>query len=225
MKPSKVFMSTVLMKIMRLFIYIAIPFALLILFASLLTTKPYLMLSKGMYESHEEVFFDHDYAIERIIGYLNYQYDDLKFGLNEDDDSVVLDPLEIKHMKDVKDLYTGLRIAALLSLVIAMAMLVYIKKRDYYEFYKTLKNIYFGPLFFTLFIGGYLLIDFRTAFVKFHELFFSNDDWILDSDGVLLILLPTNFWMVSGLIILLLFSVSIGLIVYVNDKLYKQRVK
>ena len=75
------------MKILRILISITIPFFLLILFASLLTTKPYLLLSKGLYESHEDIYFDHDYAVDRIIGYLNYRYDNLDFGVDEFDDT------------------------------------------------------------------------------------------------------------------------------------------
>ncbi|MFK5883847.1 MAG: DUF1461 domain-containing protein [Candidatus Izemoplasma sp.] len=208
-------------KVIRTYIFFAIPFALLIIFASLLTTKPYLNMSKGLYESHDDVFFDHDYAIDRIIGYLNYEYEDLAFGLDEDDNTVILRQIEIDHMVDVKNLYTTLRLTAGISLIIAVLLLVFMRKKDELEFYNTLKNIYFGPLFFTMFIGGYLLIDFNTAFTKFHQLFFTNDDWILYSTDVLIILLPTNFWMVSGLIILVLFSSSIASIVYINDKIHK----
>ncbi len=73
-----------------------------------------------------------------------------------------------------------------------------------------------------MFVGGYLIIDFDTAFTVFHQMFFTNDDWILYSNDVLIILLPTNFWMVSGLIILALFSSTIGLIYYINEHYIKK---
>ena len=93
------------MKIYRLLISVFIPFFLLILFASVLTSKPYLLISKGLYDSHDDVFFDHDYAVDRIAGYLNYRYDNLDFGVDESDDTIILRQTEIDHMVDVKNEY------------------------------------------------------------------------------------------------------------------------
>ncbi len=211
------------MKIYRMIISVLLPFFLLIFFASLLTTKPYLQISKGLYESHEDVYFDHDYAVDRIIGYLNYRYDDLEFGVDESDDTVILRETEIDHMVDVKNLYTTLRVSALISLIVAVSLSIMLYKKNYKEFYKTFKNIYFAPMFFVLFVGGYLLIDFDTAFTAFHQMFFTNDDWILYSTDVLIILLPQNFWMISGGIILVLFSLSMGLLYFVNELINKKK--
>ena len=209
------------MKIARIVIWITVPFFLLILFASFLTSKPYLLLSKGLYGTHDYIDFDHNYAVDRIAGYLNYRYNDLDFGADEFDDSVIMRDIEISHMVDVKNLYTSLRIGALISLVIAVSLSYVMLKVNNKELYKTYKSIYLGPLFFVVFIGGYLIIDFNTAFTAFHQMFFTNDDWILYSDDVLILLLPQNFWMVSGLIILTLFSGTIALIYYINERYFK----
>ncbi len=209
------------MKISKVAIWITVPFFLLILFASFLTSKPYLLLSKGIYDSHDNVFFDHDYAVDRIAGYLNYRYDNLEFGVNENDDSVILRDIEISHMVDVKKLYTYLRVAAIISLITAVSLSYMMFKVDKNELYKTYKSIYLGPLLFVLFVGGYLIIDFNAAFTAFHQIFFTNDDWLLYNTDVLIILLPQNFWMVSGIIILSLFSSSIGLLYYLNGRYIK----
>ena len=82
--------------------------------------------------------------------------------------------------------------------------------------------MYVGPALFVSFVGGYILIDFNTAFGVFHRIFFRNDDWILRYDDALIELLPTTFWMVSGIIILVLFSLSMGLIYYLNERLVKK---
>lgn len=190
-------------------IYITIPFFLLIFFASLLTTTPYLQLSKGLYSTHEEIEYDHDYAIERIIGYLNYRYDDLEFGATEDDPTTIMRDIEIRHMVDVKNLYTMLRLAAAGSFVLGGILLVYLYRKDKELLANTLKNIHKGPIVFAGFLGAAFLIDFNTAFRVFHELFFTNDDWLLFADDVLILLLPTAFWMVSAFIILILFLLSI----------------
>jgi len=211
------------MKVIRVIISILVPFFLLIFFASLVTTKPYLLLSKGLYEEHDLIDFDHDYAIERVVGYLNYRYDDLEFGVDESDDSIILSETELRHMVDVKNLYTTLRVAALSALIVAVSLSIYLYKKDYTEFYKTFKNIYLGPMMFVIFVGGYLLIEFDKAFGIFHKLFFTNDDWLLKWDDVLILILPSNFWMVSALVILGLFTASLGIIYYLNESLFKRK--
>ena len=212
------------MKIAKIVIWITVRFFLLILFASFLTSKPYLLLSKGLYDSHEDVYFDHDYAVDRIAGYLNYRYDNLEFGVDEFDDTVIMRDIEISHMVDVKNLYTSLRIAALISLILAVSLSYMMYRLNKEELYKTYKSIYLGPLFFVLFVGGYLIIDFNAAFTAFHQMFFTNDDWLLYSTDVLILLLPENFWMVSGLIILVLFSGTIGLIYFLNERYLKKQL-
>lgn len=212
------------MKLIRIIISITLPFFLLLLFASLLTTKPYLMVSKGLYASHADIEFDHENAADKIMGYLNYRYDVLQVGMDADDTSNILRDVEVSHMVDVKNLYTVLRIAALISLFVAVSLSFFLHKYDKKELYLTYKNLYVGPIFFIMFIGGYLIIDFNAAFTAFHKLFFSNDDWLLYSDDVLIQLLPQNFWMVSGLIILVLFSLSLGLIYYFTKKIHKRNL-
>jgi integral membrane protein (TIGR01906 family) len=211
------------MKIARILVSILVPFVLLILFANILTTNMYLTLSKDKYPSHDNIYYDHDYAIERIIGYLNYRYDDLLFGLDEDDDSVIMRDIEIRHMVDVKNVYTFLRISALGAFLVSGVLLFYMYRKNKEELYKTLKYMYVGPALFISFVGGYILIDFQTAFTAFHKIFFSNDDWILYSNDVLILLLPQNFWMVSGIIILVLTALSLGLIYVINERLYHKK--
>lgn len=212
------------MKFIQIIIWITIPIFLIMLFASLLTTKPYLMISKGLYESHDRVDFDHDYAIDRIMGYLNYRYDNLEFGIDENDDSIIMRDTEISHMVDVKNLYTGLRLVAVASLLLGGGLSLYLYKKDKQVFYNTYRLLPIGPIFFVMVIGGFILIDFDATFTAFHHLFFTNDDWLLRYDDVLIILLPGAFWMVSGLLILLFFVLSMVGIYAVNEKIIKKRI-
>ena len=209
------------MKLYKVLICITLPIFLIMLFASLLTTKQYLLLSKGQYESHEDITFDHDLAADRIMGYLNYRYDTLEIDYNPDGEEILMRDTEITHMVDVKNLYTTLRLIAVGSLIIGVSLSVYMYNKNKRELYNTLKLLPVAPILFIAFIGGYILIDFNTAFTTFHHLFFSNDDWILRYNDVLILLLPEMFWMVSGLIILVLFSGSLGIIYYLNGKYLK----
>jgi len=191
---------------MRRLIRISIQFLMLIFllmtFAQLLTSRLYMSLSEGRYALHSEITYDHRYVAHQLIDYLNYRTDDLTFGANALDESTLMRDIEIRHMVDVKNLYTLLRIVAGVSGLVAIGGLVYLAKVNQKEFSKTLETMFVIPLFFTLFLGGWMLIDFNRVFTRFHELFFSNDDWILRSDDVLIQLLPSNFWFTSALIIL-----------------------
>ena len=175
---------------------------ILMFFAQLLTSRWYLQVSEGRYASHADITYDHGYVARELIDYLNYRHDDLTFGANADDPTILMRDIEIRHMEDVKDLYTQLRIVAVISGLIALGLLGFEYHKDRREFYLTLRTMFVIPLMFTVFIGTWFLIDFARIFTLFHELFFSNDDWILRSNDVLIQLLPSAFWMVSGLLIL-----------------------
>lgn len=212
-------------KLRRVCLYVLIPIFLIMLNASLLTTKTYLNVSKGHYESHQYIVFDHDYAVDRIMGYLNYEYDDLYFGLTEDDDQVILRDVEISHMEDVKDLYTVLRLIAACSFLASGGILIFlVRKKDYESLTTVHKNMWKYPMFFVIFVGAFMIIDFNAIFTIFHQLFFTNDDWLLYYTDVLIQLLPSAFWMVSGLIILVLFVVELFGLRWLGKYIEKKRL-
>jgi len=95
-----------------------------------------------------------------------------------------------------------LRIVALTSGLTAALLLTIQARKDRQAMYLTLRSMFVIPLMFTLFIGTWFAIDFSRIFTLFHELFFSNDDWLLRYDDVLIQLLPSGFWLVSGVLIL-----------------------
>ena len=191
-------------KLTRILIQILSLIFIVMLAAQLLTSRWYLSVSEGRYASHAEITYDHGYVARELIDYLNYRHDDLTFGATVESSDVLMRDIEIRHMEDVKDLYTTLRIVAVFSGLIAGALLFFEYRKSPKEFYLTLRSMFVIPLMFTLFIGTWFLIDFARIFTLFHELFFTNDDWILRSNDVLIQLLPSPFWMVSGLLILLL---------------------
>ena len=61
---------------------------------------------------------------------VNYQYDDLLFGSDENDTEILMELEDIVHMKDVKDVYTMLRLMALGALIIAVSLSFYLYKKD-----------------------------------------------------------------------------------------------
>lgn len=208
-------------KLLYLVLSITYTIFIIMIFASVLTSNPYMQLSKGLYESHEDITFDHDYVSKELIDYLNYRHDDLTFGYDALDDETAMSPTEIRHMEDVKDVYTMLRIVAVISLGIVIAITVIMAKKDKVWLYQSYKNIFYLPLAFFTFVGTWFLIDFNRIFTWFHELFFNNDDWLIPEYNVLIPLLPQNFWLVSGTLILIGTVIVIGFTVLFASKKLK----
>ncbi len=204
-------------KVLAVVVWVFYPIVLMTLFASLLTTNPYMQLSKGLYASHEDIFYDHDYVARELIRYLNYQRDDLRFGATPEDDEPVMLETEILHMEDVRIVYTFLRAAALFGVFAIGGILTFFFKRDRAMFHYTLRNIFWLPLGIIVFVGTWILIDFNRIFTWFHELFFffTDNPWTLPY-YVLIPLLPEAFWMVSagfiiiGTIIVMLLTVLLN---------------
>ena len=105
---------------------------------------------------------------------------------------------EISHMEDVQTLFVGgmnLRIAAIIFIVGLMALLVIAKT--------SWKRILPKAFQYTTVLLGVVTIglvalfasDFDKYFTKFHEMFFTNDLWVLDPATSLLInILPEGFF-------------------------------
>ena len=205
-------------------LFISFPIFVIALAASLLTTRPYMNLSKGLYDSHAEIEYDHDYVSGELMDYLNYRRDDLFFGPDAETEGPVMRDIEIRHMEDVKDVYTGVRIAGAIALLVFVLSGLVLYKKNMRLFYTSLRDIYILPSFVILFLGGWFIIDFSMVFTLFHEIFFTNDDWILSSNDVLIQLLPQMFWMVSGALILLILAFFMGLVMWLNQKVIKPKL-
>ncbi|MFW5894497.1 MAG: TIGR01906 family membrane protein [Bacillota bacterium] len=212
------------MRLLKWIIWITFPIFIIALAASLLTTKPYMQISKGLYASHDAIEYDHDYVAGQLMEYLNYRRDDLLFGADEGSEDPIMRDIEIRHMEDVKDVYTYVRIAGIVSFILFLFSAIYLYKRSFRTLYDAFRNTYILPSFFILFVGGWFIIDFSLVFTIFHQIFFTNDDWILRSDDVLIQLLPQNFWLISGALILIFLAVSLGLLQWFNRAFLKPKM-
>ena len=189
-------------RVLKWIVSLGLTLFFIMFFAQLLTSRTYMTLSQGRFASHENITYDHRFVAHKLIDYLNYRHDDLTFGANATDENVLMRDIEIRHMVDVKHLYTLLRLVALGGLVVAGGALVYLRRQDPLLMFKALRDSYRLPLVFTVVMGAIFATNFSRAFVIFHELFFDNDDWLLLSDDVLILLLPQEFWFISALLIL-----------------------
>lgn len=155
-----------------------------------------------------------------LVSYLSDDTDHLDFVLPVHGQSrEIFGWREKEHMVDVKNIFVALdrlKILALIALVLGTAWRL-LKKIPLYPVLigQMLVNLVFGLL-----LGLAMVVDFSRTFVLFHELFFSNDLWLLDPNTEILIqMLPESFFMgmaVRILVLHLALSVSIGLIGLLN---------
>lgn len=108
---------------------------------------------------------------------------------------------EVSHMVDVHKLYnlnmivtyitSGILIASIIYLVIA-----YKNNISLYRDLKFIRNAFLIILLAIIILTGIISLDFDSAFIKFHELFFNNNLWLLDPrTDVMIRMLPQDFFM------------------------------
>lgn len=105
---------------------------------------------------------------------------------------------EKAHMRDVKKLFLSalyMRRVACFVFAVAVACLIF-RKEAWMRLFALCYMAETTVLFLAAGILGYLFTkDFNRCFVKFHELFFDNDLWLLDPDTDLMIrMLPEGFF-------------------------------
>jgi len=128
------------------------------------------------------VIFDKDFYQKEMPVYnetevTNLQHYFLFQDLNTDNYS----EKEISHLKDVRNLIH----LSWLIILILIIILIFVKKEFFY-----------GGLFSLIFILllSLTLLSFQDSFVTFHELLFTNDNWLLPENSTLIQLFPENFF-------------------------------
>jgi integral membrane protein (TIGR01906 family) len=152
-----------------------------------------------------------DHTLDYTYGIIdNFQY---TLTLVDGSKRLAFNQREIDHMLDVQNLFIGGRIltgiSLLLFLIIGGYFLVSPKsfKRDYF---KIMRNTIVFILLAAALILGLAALDFNTAFTIFHQIFFTNDLWILSSTDMLIIMLP------EVLFFRLALRIFVGLIAYLT---------
>jgi integral membrane protein TIGR01906 len=137
---------------------------------------------------------------------------------------------EKAHMYDVQQLFIKglqLRIICIIVIVLCVAGLL-MTKADWKRLLPLTYQI--GTAIFVVITGSLLFLfsrDFTKYFIIFHEIFFSNDLWILNPETDLMInILPEGFFMDMGIRIIVIFIVFMvaSLLVSIGfDKGFKRR--
>jgi len=134
--------------------------------------------------------------------------------------------IEIRHMIDVLDLYNiafmirNIAFFAMVGLVLGMVLLKY---RVLYVLSHCCRGVLAGFLALTAILVLIIALDFNHAFNIFHEMFFSNDYWILDPRVDLLInMVPLGFFIhisifIAGLLLISCASVITAASLYLRN--------
>lgn len=188
--------------LMKVLLNISASIILILLSVQIISTTPYMLVQEGLYESHEDITWDYDYAVTQTMRYLNAFEDDLVFPSFEGGDDVLMTDRGLAHMEDVRVLYDNGRIIMAFSIVIAAVSGIYLWDRK--EFWQTLKRIWIFPTVFVGVVTLAMVINFSWAFTMFHLLLFSNDLWILSGTDPLIVMLPETFFFITASIIVIL---------------------
>jgi len=132
-----------------------------------------------------------DHTLDYTYGVIdNFQY---SLTLNDGSTRLAFSQREIDHMLDVQNLFVGGRILTGVSLIMLILIGAYFLtnpkafKRSYF---KIMRNTIVLILLTAALILGLAALDFNHAFTIFHQIFFTNDLWILSSTDMLIIMLP-----------------------------------
>lgn len=117
---------------------------------------------------------------------------------------------EILHMDDVYQLFVTGRTIRLISILVLLAMLAVAIYRKTLGF--LLRDVVYASIGLLLVIAVIAIVslfNFQRAFVIFHEILFSNDLWLMDTQSDLMIqMMPTPFFVGMFVRILILVAVS-----------------
>lgn len=189
-------------KLMKVLLNVSASIIMILLSVQIISTTPYMLVQEGLYESHDDITWDYDYAVTQTMRYLNAMEDDLVFPSFEGGDDVLMTERGLAHMEDVRVLYDNGRIIMAVSVVIAAISGIYLWDKK--EFYSTLKRVWIFPTVFVGIITLAMLINFGWAFTMFHLLLFSNDLWLLSATDPLIVMLPETFFFITASIIVVL---------------------
>ena len=133
---------------------------------------------------------------EKLLGYLNDDTDNLKITKSiNGKEQQVFGEREVLHMVDVKELFLSGRNIKNISFVIVLLSLIYLFIKDKKSIGNTLILSSVTSISVIGLLSVLMYVDFNKYFTYFHEIFFSNDLWLLNPDtDVLIQMLPIEFF-------------------------------
>jgi integral membrane protein (TIGR01906 family) len=123
------------------------------------------------------------------------------------------------HFKDVKRIFTSIDILFVIAgLISVFGVVLNLKHKSFYFLKRTSSMLILLP---TILLSAFM-INFNTAFVIFHKIFFRNDYWQFDPElDPIINILPEEFFFHAALLIVILLILSIIVLRLLYKKLNK----
>lgn len=116
------------------------------------------------------------------------------------------------HFEDVKSLFAINEVAIILFGMVSIPWLWGKKKKQ--QLWQLMLPIKGWGIFFPT-VSTLLVVNFNNLFIKFHEIVFSNQDWVFDprTDPIINVL-TENFFIVCVLVFLVLVEIELGILYF-----------
>lgn len=135
---------------------------------------------------------------DRLIGYLMDTYPDLYIEAPVNGEiEVIFEGREVDHMVDVKNIFLFMDLMRIILSVLIFidVCYLYFTRAGIKYFLRSLMVAGGVAVGIAIFMGVLVVTDFSKYFVKFHEIFFTNDLWLLNpKTDILIQMLPLNFF-------------------------------
>ena len=119
--------------------------------------------------------------------------------LNTNPDSTFLSKEEVIHIKDVRNLV----LLSLTILIVSLALLIFILFKNKSKIKSLLFTSSLVNIIILILIALPFLINFSSSFTVFHEIFYTNDYWLISSDSDIIKIYPEQFFIDLGIYILI----------------------
>lgn len=164
---------------------------------------------------------------EKMLDYLKDKRDNLDMTANIDGKvEEVFGEREKLHMVDVKDLFvkaTFLRNFSIIFVLIAFIAIFNFNKKMLINVFFSIKYVFGLLIMLILVLSGLLYFNFNKYFTIFHEIFFSNDLWLLNpATDVLINMVPEIFFFTTALLIILIFFIMTTVVLITLEYLAKR---
>lgn len=159
---------------------------------------------------------------ERLVSYL----EDDAFTLNmtamiDGKEEEVFGQREKDHMVDVKDMaliLENVKRVGYLAVFFSMGVLYLKNKPSFLEFLSKIKYVFALLSTLIIAIAALLIYDFNKYFTLFHEMFFSNDLWILDpKTDILINMVPEIFFFTTAVLVIIVFVILMAITIFLAE--------
>jgi integral membrane protein (TIGR01906 family) len=147
---------------------------------------------------------------QEIIGYIqgNVKNLDLQF----------FNQKEISHMQDVKNIFFRLKIISIIAILLVVIILgeMVWKNKLIKNIFRILVAIVSGEILLGAILAAIIFLNFEKAFIIFHQLLFSNNNWLLDPTADNLIrMYPQDFFVDITLEIIAKIGLITGILLFI----------